>query len=85
MPLDIQDNHPEAQISCLDLSPYYLAEARRNLADWARLRDTKKASPSDVFIQAAAENIPVPDNSYDAVGPATLVNLLCCLVLIMQS
>ena len=59
-------------ITQLDLSPYYLAEARQNLKYWRSMRggpspaDTSEAE--DGFLQAPAENIPLPDNSVDAVS-----------------
>lgn len=67
----MQDNHPNAQVTALDLSPYYLAEARKNLADWARLRGSSSGTtpPMDAFLQAPAEGIPMPDDHYDAVRP----------------
>ncbi|KAK9815034.1 hypothetical protein WJX73_005595 [Symbiochloris irregularis] len=65
----LKDNHPTAQVTALDLSPYYLAEARKNLADWARLRggSSRTTPPVDAFLQAPAEGIPMPDGHYDAV------------------
>ena len=31
---DAQDNWPEMEITCLDLSPFYLAKARENMRYW---------------------------------------------------
>ena len=67
-----QDNWPQMDVTCLDLSPYYLAEARANLARWARLRAPGLAmggvdGNGAAFLQAAAETIPQPDASFDAV------------------
>lgn len=33
-----QDNYPSMRSTVSDLSPYYLAAARRNMAYWKRLR-----------------------------------------------
>ena len=67
-----QDNWPEMGVTCLDLSPYYLHEARANLRRWARLRAPGLAmggvdGNGAAFLQAAAENIPQPDGSFDVV------------------
>jgi ubiquinone/menaquinone biosynthesis C-methylase UbiE len=52
----VKDNYPRLETVALDLSAYYLAEARRRLAPW---RDAR-------FVQAAAEAMPLPDGSVDA-------------------
>ena len=67
-------------VTCLDLSPYYLHEARANLRRWARLRAPGLAMGSvdgngTAFLQAAAENIPQPDGSFDVVCPMHLFGL----------
>ena len=59
-------------MTCLDLSPYYLHEARANLQRWARLRAPGLAmggvdGNGAAFLQAAAEDIPQPDGSFDVV------------------
>lgn len=59
-------------MTCLDLSPYYLHEARANLRRWARLRAPGLAmggvdGNGAAFLQAAAEDIPQPDGSFDVV------------------
>ena len=59
-------------MTCLDLSPYYLHEARANLRRWARLRAPGLAmggvdGNGAAFLQAAAENVPQPDGSFDVV------------------
>ena len=61
-------------MTCLDLSPYYLHEARANLQRWARLRAPSLAmggvdGNGAAFLQAAAEDIPQPDGSFDVVRP----------------
>ena len=34
----IRDNHPSAEVTCVDLSPFYLAAARENDAYWRKSR-----------------------------------------------
>ena len=68
----MQDNYPRMDLTALDLSPYYLHEARDNIKDWHRLRQPKLAmggvdGSGASFLQAAAEDIPQPDNSHDVV------------------
>ena len=58
--------------TALDLSPYYLYEARSNIKDWHRLRQPKLSmggvdGSGAHFLQAAAEKIPQPDASHDVV------------------
>ena len=53
----VKDNYPRLDVTALDLSPNYLAQARRLLAPWSRTH----------VVQAAAESIPAPDSSFDAV------------------
>ncbi len=53
----VKDNYPRLDVTALDLSPNYLAQARRLLAPWSRAH----------VVQAAAESIPAPDSSFDAV------------------
>ena len=70
----LQDNYPKMDLTLLDLSPYYLLEARKNLKYWA-----DKRAPGEVlggadgtgcnFLQAPAEAIPQPDASFDVVRP----------------
>jgi ubiquinone/menaquinone biosynthesis C-methylase UbiE len=54
---EVKSNYPTLDVTALDLSPFYLAEARRNLAPWSRTN----------FITAAAEDIPSPDASFDII------------------
>lgn len=59
-------------LTALDLSPYYLHEARDNIKTWHKLRQPKLAmggvdGSGASFLQAAAEDIPQPDNSHDVV------------------
>jgi ubiquinone/menaquinone biosynthesis C-methylase UbiE len=53
----VKDNYPRLHVTALDLSPHYLAEARRNLAPWRGAG----------FVQAPAEAIPLADGSVDLV------------------
>jgi ubiquinone/menaquinone biosynthesis C-methylase UbiE len=80
----LQDNYPKMDLSLLDLSPYYLLEARKNLKYWAE----KKAPGESLgggdgtgtsYLQAPAEAIPQPDASFDVVCslPARLPQLDC--------
>lgn len=68
----LQDNYPQMDTTLLDLSPYYLQEARRNVRYWA-----DKRAPGEIlggpdgtgttYVQAPAEAISQPDSSYDVV------------------
>ena len=53
----------------LELSPFYLQNARDNMAEWLRLKDPQVRTPPSLFMQAAVEKMPSPDNTYDAVSP----------------
>lgn len=48
---------PKATITCVDLSFNYLAKAKSNLTDFKRIN----------FLQGAAEKLPFPKDSFDAV------------------
>ena len=55
-----------------DLSPYYLQEARRNMKYWADMRAPGQVlggadGTGTSYLQAPAEAISQPDNSYDVV------------------
>lgn len=89
----VQDNYPHLEYTALDLSPYYLYEARRNIKGWHRLRQPQlKMGGVDGsgthFLQAAAESIPQPDESHDVVSITTDIRQaivmqamyrLCCI------
>lgn len=71
-------------LTLLDLSPYYLLEARKNIKYWAE----KKAPGESLggadgtgtsYLQAPAEAIPQPDASFDVVRslPALLPQCHC--------
>ena len=73
LPVWMQDNYPHMEYTALDLSPYYLYEARKNIKDWHRLRQPKLSmggvdGSGAHFLQAAAEKIPQPDASHDVVS-----------------
>jgi ubiquinone/menaquinone biosynthesis C-methylase UbiE len=51
----VKDNYPRLPITALDVSPYYLAEARRNLKPWSRVD----------YVEAAVESAALPAASYD--------------------
>jgi len=51
----VKDNYPRLRCAALDISPYYVAEARRNLAPWSRCE----------FVEAAIENSGLPAASFD--------------------
>ena len=69
----VQDNHPHAEVTVLELSPFYLQQGRQNFAEWSKLQDPKGLRPRTVFVQAAAEKMPAGDGTYDAVSK-------CCVV-----
>eukprot|EP00746_Dinoflagellata_sp_MGD_P024479 gnl/MRDRNA2_/MRDRNA2_157459_c0_seq1.p1 gnl/MRDRNA2_/MRDRNA2_157459_c0~~gnl/MRDRNA2_/MRDRNA2_157459_c0_seq1.p1 ORF type:complete len:498 (+),score=111.56 gnl/MRDRNA2_/MRDRNA2_157459_c0_seq1:91-1494(+) len=65
----IRDNHPTADVTLSDLSPFYLAAARENDDYWRKMRYPNAAArPAPAtFVQAAAEALPFEDASFDAV------------------
>jgi ubiquinone/menaquinone biosynthesis C-methylase UbiE len=65
----IRDNHPTADVTLVDLSPFYLEAARENDEYWREMRFPNKAlrPPPAKFVQAAAEALPFADGSFDAV------------------
>ncbi len=59
-------------VTLADLSPYYLQEARKNMRYWADMRAPGQAlggadGAGVSYLQAPAEAISQPDNSYDVV------------------
>jgi ubiquinone/menaquinone biosynthesis C-methylase UbiE len=54
---EVKENYPRLFVTGLDLSPHYLAVARRELAPWSRTR----------FVDAAAEAMPFADAEFDVV------------------
>jgi ubiquinone/menaquinone biosynthesis C-methylase UbiE len=63
---EVKSNYPTVAVTALDLSPFYLAEARHLLAPWSRSE----------FIAAAAEDVPCPDASFDVVTAVYLFHEL---------
>jgi ubiquinone/menaquinone biosynthesis C-methylase UbiE len=53
---EIKTNYPRLHVAGIDLSPHYLALARRSLASWSRVR----------LIEGAAEAMPFADHEFDA-------------------
>jgi ubiquinone/menaquinone biosynthesis C-methylase UbiE len=54
---EVKANHPRLHVTALDLSPYYIEEARRTLSPWSGVD----------FVTAAAEAMPIPDAQFDVV------------------
>jgi ubiquinone/menaquinone biosynthesis C-methylase UbiE len=54
---EIKHNHPRLAVTALDLSPFYLDAARRQLAPWSRCE----------FVLGPAEQAPLADASFDVV------------------
>ena len=49
-----QDNYPEMDITCLDLSPFYLEKSRDNMDYWRRMRaPASQKISTDKFIQVS--------------------------------
>lgn len=63
----LRDNLPEAQVTLSDLSPYYLEKARENDSYWRKHTGKDKTTRPVTCVQANAEHLPFPDNSFDAV------------------
>lgn len=60
----ILDNYPDARYTISDLSAFYLEKARDNIEYWKKFTNR---SAQVKYLQAAAENIPVEDESQDIV------------------
>ena len=54
---EVKTNHPRLHVTGLDLSPHYLAVARRELAPWSRTR----------LVEGAAEAMPFADREFAVV------------------
>jgi ubiquinone/menaquinone biosynthesis C-methylase UbiE len=72
----VRDNFPDADLTVTDLSPFYLEKARDNDKYWREYRGEKALKESGstmdapkpaTFVQANAESLPFPDDSFDAV------------------
>ncbi|MDE1173335.1 MAG: methyltransferase domain-containing protein [Parvibaculaceae bacterium] len=55
---DLKDSYPRLNVTLCDLSPAYLAEARKRLRGRRALR----------FLEANVESVPLPDESQDAIS-----------------
>ncbi len=62
----IKSNWPRLPVTGLDLSPYYLAEARGRLAPWSRVS----------LVEGAAEALPFADECFDLVTSVYLLHEL---------
>lgn len=51
----VKDNYPRLAVTALDISPYYLAQARRNLRSWSRV----------AYVEAAVESNELPAAAFD--------------------
>jgi ubiquinone/menaquinone biosynthesis C-methylase UbiE len=51
----VKDNYPRLAVTALDISPYYVAEARRQLQPWSRVE----------FVAAGIESNDLPDAGFD--------------------
>lgn len=51
-----QDNYPDMEMTCLDLSPFYLAKARENLKYW-RSKRAPGSIDTDKFIQVRSHRL----------------------------
>ena len=63
---EVKRNHPRLEVVGLDLSPFYLAVARRELSAWSRVR----------IVEAAAERLPFAEAQFDAVTAVYLFHEL---------
>jgi ubiquinone/menaquinone biosynthesis C-methylase UbiE len=75
----LQEAYPQAQITGIDLSPYFLAIAQYRAHQQADAKDAKDASstsPSIRWMHAAAESTGLPDHSLDLVSAFLLFHEL---------
>eukprot|EP00245_Coleochaete_scutata_P017174 TRINITY_DN8290_c0_g4_i1.p1 TRINITY_DN8290_c0_g4~~TRINITY_DN8290_c0_g4_i1.p1 ORF type:complete len:538 (-),score=73.75 TRINITY_DN8290_c0_g4_i1:888-2501(-) len=67
----IKDNYPLLNTVAVDLSPFYVAEARRNMDYFKdfkqRISGNWMSAPSE-FVEASAESLPFPSQSFDVVS-----------------
>ncbi|CAJ1934853.1 unnamed protein product [Cylindrotheca closterium] len=84
----VRDHFPTANMTYTDLSPFYLEKAQENDKYWMEQRgqdalkeagvvvsEKRKPEPA-TFVQANAEDLPFPDNSFDAVTSVYLFHEL---------
>jgi ubiquinone/menaquinone biosynthesis C-methylase UbiE len=62
----IKSNWPRLPVTGLDMSPYYLAEARDRLGAWSRV----------TLVEGAAEALPFPEGGFDIVTSVFLLHEL---------
>ena len=62
----VKSNWPRLPATGLDLSPFYVAEARDRLAAWSRVS----------LVEGAGEALPFPDAAYDVVASVFLLHEL---------
>lgn len=62
----VKENYPRLALTLLELSPHYLARARRNLAPWPDVR----------YLEAAAEDSGLDSESFDLVTAVYLLHEL---------
>jgi ubiquinone/menaquinone biosynthesis C-methylase UbiE len=62
----VKSNWPRLPVTGVDLSPFYLAEARDRLAAWSRVS----------LVEGAGEALPFPDAAYDVVASVFLLHEL---------
>jgi ubiquinone/menaquinone biosynthesis C-methylase UbiE len=62
----VKSNWPRLPVTGIDLSPFYLAEARDRLEPWSRVS----------LVEGAAEKLPFPDDRFDLVTSVFLLHEL---------
>lgn len=72
----LMDAFPSADVSLLDLSPYFLATAKMNLEDPASPMYDPTASHRVTYHHAYAENMPFEESSYDLISISYLFHEL---------
>ena len=68
----LRDNFPHSKVTLTDLSPFYLEKARENDDYWRNYRGAKLMNNDVVpnpstLVQANAEELPFPNDTFDAV------------------
>lgn len=69
----LQDNWPELRTILSDLSPFYLEKARASIREWKQARQPRSrlGGVDDAgveYLQTAAEDLSMPDESVDVVS-----------------